>query len=199
MLRDYPKNATLVDGTEITLRPMTKEDGPMLLDFFLDIPREDRLFLRDDVTDEALIQSWVDGLDYEKIIPILALEEEKVVGDATLHFSRHYWSRHVGQMRVLVSPEVRRKGAGLLLAGEIFQIALNRGIQKIFTQVSEDYTGARKDLKELGFQEEAVLKGQILDARGRKRDMIVMTEDVGKFWDMMQDQIMDRLSDYSGG
>ena len=37
-LADYPKETILRDGTHVVLKPMTREDASVLLQFFLGIP-----------------------------------------------------------------------------------------------------------------------------------------------------------------
>ena len=49
MLKEYPKEVTLRDGSKITLRPVVKEDEEALYRFFMGLSKEDRLYLRDDV------------------------------------------------------------------------------------------------------------------------------------------------------
>ncbi len=199
MLRDYPHSAILADGVQITLRPMQHEDGPALIQFFQSLPREDRLYLRDDVTDEALIEKWVQDLDYNQIIPILAFKDEEVVGDATLHRSRHYWTRHVGSIRIVTAPSIRRKGLGIILAREIFRLAISLKLDKIVFMLAENQKSALNITRKLGFYQEAVLKGHIMDPQGQRQNMIIMSQDVPAFFERIQDQIMDSMKDYSGG
>ncbi|NIQ99909.1 MAG: hypothetical protein GTN78_06860, partial [Gemmatimonadales bacterium] len=94
--RGYPKKVRLRDGTEVQLRPMVAEDREGLLAFFQDLPEDDRMFLKEDVTKPETIDRWVRNLDYDRVLPILAMKDEKVVGDGTLHMDRYGWSRHVG-------------------------------------------------------------------------------------------------------
>lgn len=199
MLRNYPVQATLLNGAAVTLRPMTREDGPGLLRFFRGLPPEDRLWLRDDVTDESIIERWTRHLDYGRIIPILGELEGEIVGDATLHRSEHNWMRHVGEIRVVTSPRVRRQGLGTLLAREVFNVALILKLEKIIARMSEDQTGVRRVFEGLGFHEEALLKGYVMDPRGQTRDMVILAQDVSHFWSKIEDQIEDSLGDRSGG
>lgn len=199
MLRDYPHIITLAGGIQLTLRPMQRDDGPALLRFFKSLPREDRFYLRDNVTDENLIEKWVRDLDYNRIIPILALQGEEVVGDATLHRSPHYWTRHVGEIRIVTAPCIRRKGLGILLAREIFRLAIELKMDKIVFMLAENQKSAMNITLKLGFRQEAVLKGHIMDPQGQRQDMIIMSQDVQTFFEKIQDQIMDSMKDYSGG
>jgi len=178
---------------------MQREDGPVLIRFFQSLPREDRFYLRDNVTDENLIEKWVRDLDYNQIIPILAFKDEEVVGDATLHRSRHYWTRHVGSIRIVTAPHIRRKGLGIILAREIFRLAISLKLDKIVFMLAENQKSAMNITRKLGFHQEAVLKGHIMDPQGQRQNMIIMSQDVPTFFQKIQDQIMDSMKDYSGG
>ena len=59
ILYEYPKRTTLRDGTELTLRPLRKEDQQALHEYFLRMPPEDRMGLKDDVTDLEVIEHWI--------------------------------------------------------------------------------------------------------------------------------------------
>ena len=78
ILYEYPKKATLRDGTELTLRPLRKEDQQALHEYFLKIPPEDRMGLKDDVTDPKVIQNWIYDLDYDVVLPMLALAKGRI-------------------------------------------------------------------------------------------------------------------------
>jgi len=198
MFEDYPKHAKLRDGREITLRPMVREDEEALLDFFRRLPPEDRLFLKDDVTDPNVIKAWAENLDYEKVIPILALFEDRIIGDATLHRTRHGWSTHVGEIRLVTDPEFRRQRLGRILAREIFFLALVLKLDKVVAEMMEDQEGAIRVFTALGFEKEAVLKNHVRDLEGKYHNLIIMSQDVIGFWRRIEDHIADAMSDYSG-
>ena len=52
---DYPKTFRLKDGSTVDLRLMTKDDLKGLLAFFKELPEEDRMFLKEDVTQPQLV------------------------------------------------------------------------------------------------------------------------------------------------
>src|SRR3990172_5481988 len=106
----YPKTLMLRDGTRVELRPLEAGDKIRLLQFFERIPEADRYYLKENVTAPEVIQSWVANIDFEWVIPIVALVEDKIVGDATLHRSRAPARRHIGEIRVVVDPEYRDIG-----------------------------------------------------------------------------------------
>lgn len=198
MFEDYPKHATLRGGQVITLRPMVREDEEKLLDFFRRLPPEDRLFLKDDVTDPNVIKQWAENINYDRVIPILAEYENRIIGDATLHRNRYGWSTHVGEIRLVTDPEFRRQRLGRTLAREIFFLALVLKLDKVIAQMMEDQEGARRVFTALGFEQEAVLKNHVRDLEGKLHNLIIMSQDVIGFWRRIEDQIADAMADHSG-
>ena len=85
MLDEYPKEVTLRDGSKVVMRPVVKEDEVALYEFFKGMSKEDRLYLRDDVADREVIRGWMENLDYDKVLPIVAIDGDKIIADATLH------------------------------------------------------------------------------------------------------------------
>jgi len=187
----YPKTFHLKDGTEVLLRLMEKEDFEDLLAFFRSLPEEDRMFLKEDVTDPAVVKRWVDSLDYETVLPILAIIGGKIVGDATLHMQTHGWMRHVGEIRMVVAREYQGKGIGTVLARELFFNAVRLGLAKIEAMVMEDQVGAIKALQRLGFKKEATLKDGVLDLKGKKHNLIILSHNTDELWKRMEDMIID--------
>ena len=111
----YQKEGVLKDGTRVILRPMVKEDRDGLLDFHRRLDEKDKLFLRHDVRDPAVIDHWVNNIDYQKVFPLLAIADGRIVGDATLHMRKVGWKRHVGNVRLVVAKDFQGRGLGTLL------------------------------------------------------------------------------------
>ena len=188
---EYPKTFHLKDGTSVELRLMTKDDFDGLLAFFRELPEDDRMFLKEDVTEPSVIQTWIRRLDYDSVIPILAFIGDEVVGDATLHMQSHGWMRHVGEIRLVVSRNHQRKGIGTLLARELFYNAVRRGLSKIEALAIEDQIGAIKSLERLGFKQEGLLQDYVLDMKGRKHNLVILTHNADELWKRMEDMIID--------
>jgi len=182
MLDEYPKEISLKDGSGVVLRPMVKEDESALLAFFQGLSEGDRLYLRDDVTDPEVVSDWAKRLDYNRVLPILAVEGDNIVGNATLHRNPHSWMRHVGSIRLVVSLAYREKGLARVMAAEIFQNAVTAGLDKLMAEMTTDQSGARRVFARLGFREEAILKDHVIDTDGVKHDMLLMSNDVSKLW-----------------
>jgi RimJ/RimL family protein N-acetyltransferase len=187
MLNEYPKEVTLRDGSKVTMRPVVKEDEEALYQFFKGMSKEDRLYLRDDVADRDVIHGWMENIDYEKVLPILAIDGDKIVADATLHRNPHGWMRHVGEIRMSVAGSHRGKGLARIIAAEIFQQAVGLGLDKLVAEMLTIQNNAQRVFKRLGFEEEALLKNHGMDATGNKHDLIIMSNDVTTLWDNWTD------------
>ena len=187
----YPKIVRLKDGSKLTLRPMVKEDVQKLLAFFRKLPEEDRLFLKEDVTDEKVIQQWADELDYDKTFPILAEVGGEIVADATLHTEKRGWTRHIGEVRCVVASEYQRKGLGTILIREMFHRALQKGLHKLRAAMPAKQVGAMKAFQAIGFKKEVVLKEHAVDLKGSKHDLVIMTNLVAELWRKIGDHLVE--------
>lgn len=182
---EYPQKAMLKDGSVVEMRPMIREDEDKLLDFFSSIPEKERLYLRNDVINAEVVKHWVQNIDYETVLPMLAFSDERIVGNCTLHRNNYSWMRHIGHIRITTAPDYRQKGLGRILAGEVFCQALSTDLEKVVAEVVPEQTDVRKVFTQLGFQEEAVLKGHHRDPRGRSHDIMVLSTDFDQLWNSL--------------
>lgn len=199
VLKEYPKKFTLKNGKDIILRPMVKDDKEKLINFFLSIPKEDRMFLKDDVTDRSIIEEWTSNIDYKRIFPIVAeIDEERIIGDASLHMRLFGWMRHIGEIRIVIDREFQRQHLGFLLAREIFQIAMKMKLEKVKAEMMENQYSAIKIFMALGFKKEAVLKDHVIDLNNKKHNLFIMTQSVASLWERLNDAIQESMRDLSG-
>jgi len=197
MLRDYPKEVTLRSGDKVILRPMVKEDEQKLLEFFSNLPEKDRLFLKDDVTDPKVIESWARSLNYEHVIPIVAEIGDRIIGDATLHRRTTDQPPDIGEIRIVTDRHFRRRGLGTMLAKEIYYLALSLKLNRLVAEVIEDQHTVIKTFESLGFRHKTILKNQAIDLHGMKHNLVIMTEDVDALWKTIEDLIDKDTAHYS--
>lgn len=176
-----PRQAKLSDGSEITLRLLGRLDRDAFLAFTTSLPDHDLLFLRTDITNPDIIDNWLDNIDLERIITIIAEHDGEVLGYGSLHMSNAPWSKHVGELRVLIDGSMRGKGLGRALTESVFAQALDRGIEKMVAQMTVDQKGAIATFEELGFKPEALLLDHVRDRQGHKHDLLVYSHDVHGF------------------
>jgi RimJ/RimL family protein N-acetyltransferase len=197
-LGEFPKTIRLRDGTPVILRPLVPTDEPALLGFFRRLPPEDRQFLRDDVTRAEIVRAWCHAPDFDRVLPILAEHDGRIVGDATLHRHPVGWMRHLGEIRVTTDPFVRRRGLASVLAREIFYLALQAGLDKMVAEVAADQLPAAKVFEKLGFRREARLAGQIVDLQGRRHDLLVLSTDIPALMQRLEETFFQAAGSLDG-
>jgi RimJ/RimL family protein N-acetyltransferase len=175
----YHKECKLKDGTVVLLRPLASGDRKGLIDFFQSLPEDLRLYLRHDVTDEGIIESWTENIDYSRVFPILALDGDRIVGDVSLHRIPFGWKHHIGTIRVVVAPEYHDKGLGTLLVNEIVELAGEFGLEKLWAELPLNVPAAIAVFRKAGFSSKAVVEGLVKDLRGRSTDVVIMVCDIG--------------------
>lgn len=186
-MEQFSKEITLKDGAIMTMRTMSKNDGPALLTFFTALPLKDRLFLKEDVTNKAVIDRWLEELDYDKVLPIIAEKDSVIHGDATLHFNNYGWERHIAEIRCVVSREYRKKGLGTALMRELVHFADIRGVSKISAKMMASQKSAQGAFRKLGFKKAAQIKGFVTDIKGKPHNLVIMVNDVAELWRKMED------------
>jgi L-amino acid N-acyltransferase YncA len=183
-LSAYPKDILLGNGVMAVLRPMTRDDAAALLDFFLNTPEEDRYYLKDDVTSPVVIQQWIEELDYDRALPLLAWVDNKIVADGTLHRTRTLARRHVGEVRILVTPAYRNYGLGTTLMRELAAIANENGLERLkFEAVADKEDEAIRAAEHVGFVKVAALPGHGKGPDGHPRDIVLMEMMLGRWFD----------------
>lgn len=188
----YPRKIRLQEGDELVVRPCEAADEQRLLQFFTErVPEGDRLFLKDDVTNPAVIKRWISDLDFGRTFPLLAFDGDTLIGDATLHRNTFGWSQHVAEIRAVVARQWQRKGVGQALVGELVSRAHDQGLEILEAHVLEGQHPAQRALEALGFHAETVLRNRAIDRRGRKRNILVMTNDVSELWRKMEEMVSE--------
>ena len=190
-LEGFPKRANLRDGSQMLLRPVSFEDAEALLLLYRGLPEEDRLVLRDDVTRPEWSERFLTKVALGDVLSIVAQENGRLVGEASLYRQRHGWTAHVGELRVNVDRAHRRMGLGFVLARELVKLARDLGLEKLVAQMVETQVGARRVFEKLGFVQEAVLKGHVKDAEGVKRDLLLLASDTSRIWEAMEALMTD--------
>src|SRR5258705_7159084 len=150
-LQKYPKDIKLKDGSKSKLRPLRKDDQKAFHEFFSAVPESERMFIKHRVTDLSIIKDWCQNIDLGRNLPLLALIEGKIAGDATLHQQLGGWKRHIGRVSVLVRPEFRGRGLARALVSEIVNLARNVGLDKVEAEFIGEQDAAMKMFAMLGF------------------------------------------------
>lgn len=177
------KTGKLKDGSTVILRPMVKEDEEALYRFFQSLPEDLILFIRHDVKNREVIREWARRLNYDRVLPLVALSGDEIVGDATLHRVAHGWKRHIGRVRVVIAPVYHRQGLATLMLNELVTLGHELGLEKLWAEIPLDSVGAIRACRNAGFASKAVIEGMVKDANGENKDVLIMVCDIPTFFD----------------
>ena len=176
-IRSYPLHVATEAG-DIEFRMMGPADEAAVLAFAQALPAHDLLFLPRNISEPRVLSAWVKEIERGAITSLLAVNDGKVVGCGTLVRDLHSWSPHVGEIRMVVSLDVRGQGVGRVLSQETFALALGAGLEKFSVQMTIDQRGAIALFESLGFKAEALLRDHVRDVDGKKHDIVVLGHNV---------------------
>jgi RimJ/RimL family protein N-acetyltransferase len=177
--RSYPRHVK-TDAGDIEFRLMARSDDAAVLEFAQKLPTHDLLFLPRNISQPKVLSAWINEIERGAITSLLAVKADKVVGCGTLVRDLHSWSPHVGEIRMVVSPDVRGQGVGRALSQETFAIALGADLGKLSVQMTVDQQAAIALFESLGFKAEALLRDHVRDIDGKTHDIVVLGHNVSQ-------------------
>ena len=194
---EYPAQLNL-DGVEITLRELAAGDKDAMLAFARTLPAHDMLFLRRDITEPDVIDAWLRDIEDGFNTTVIAVRDSEIIGYAGVNSDRMSWTRHVAELRVLVSASMRGKRLGRLLTEQAFALARDRGVKKMMAQMTTDQDAAIKVFSRMGFQREARLRNQVMDRDSGLHDLQIMSLDVDEFQAKIDVMLLSAQSEFMG-
>jgi L-amino acid N-acyltransferase YncA len=173
-VKTYREIVTLKDGANVLLRPMTPDDERGLVDLFSMVSDEDLRYLRDNVRDPAVIRDWCQTLDYSKVLPLLALVKDRVVGEATLHF-RKGPRRHIGEVRIYLAKDFRQRGLGTKMLKTQIELARKQNLSILVAEIVTEHPRVIKAFQNLGFVLRCTFEDFFMLPDGDLRDTVFLT------------------------
>ncbi len=127
---EWRKEVRLWDGTLVLFRPEVEEDLEMLRDMYSTLGEESMRFLPP--FRREIVEGWVENLDYDRVLPILATVVEpgggeRVVAAATLTFFPNELEKHKAEFGITVHDEYQDRGLGTELTRHMVEIARGGG------------------------------------------------------------------------
>jgi L-amino acid N-acyltransferase YncA len=166
----YRQIFSLKDGARVLVRPLTKDDRQAFLDLFLPVNEEDKRYTRHDINDPAIINGWIDNLDYEKVLPLVAEVSHRIVGCSTLHFREGPY-RHRAEVRIFLSKDFRQRGVGSRMLQGLIDMARRRSLYMLEVEVVSDQAYIIKSFQNLGFQTRCIYENAFMLKDGDLRDI----------------------------
>ena len=164
----------------VTIRRFKPDDIDAMMRFSRALPEHDLLFLSRDLKHRKVIEAWQEAVEDGFIDSFVAEDGDAIVGTCALVRDPLGWSTHVGEIRLLVSPQLRGQGVGRRLLEEMFKVAVQRDLKKLVAQMTPDQRGAIQLFEEHGFRGEALLKDHVMDRQGSVHDLVILSLDVGR-------------------
>jgi len=131
-----------------------------------------------DINHPKVIDAWMAALQDGRMAGLAARRGGQLVGCSSIYTDPLSWSRHVGELRVLVASSERGRGLGRCLIQECFIQALELGLKKLVAQMTTNQTGAIAVFEDLGFHPEALLRQHVADRDGDLHDLVLLSHDV---------------------
>lgn len=155
---DVPESVvTLLDGSEVTIRALRKEDAELERDFIRDLSPESRWmrFLGQiGEPSDSLIRKLTE-LDYQHDMAFIALSRE---GGTAHEVGVSRYSLAPGgqscECAVTVADAWQGKGLGTVLMRDLIDIARKRGIRAMFSIDANENERMRELARDLGFKRE---------------------------------------------
>ncbi len=173
-LQKFPKDIRLKDGSKFKLRPLRKDDEKAFHEFFLNVPAQERMFIKHRVTEPEVIRDWCRNIDLGRNLPLLALADGKIIADATLHQQLGGWKRHIGRVSILVLPDYRGRGLARTMVAEMVDLARQAGLENLEAEFIGEQEAAVKMFALLGFGNILRLDDYVKDMQAITHDYILM-------------------------
>ncbi len=169
----FPCEAVLKDGKRLLLRRLERHDEAALNAFFQRLPTQIRRLAWQDLN-SSVIHEWIQNIDYEKALPVIALDGTRVVGDATLHYREGGPLRLVGRIRWMIDPEYNGVGLGTTFGHHFIHIAKQNGLRHLSCMLATRLEAIEiEELETLGFTSHK-FPGYGADPDGKAHDMTLM-------------------------
>jgi putative acetyltransferase len=161
---NYPKEWKTVFTTEndeeVVFRPEQLSDTEMLWEMFSTLSEESKSKLLPPFSRER-IESWTQNIDYDEVLAIVAVVEEKgvqrIIGTTSLKFNPQEPLKHKAELGLTVHDDYQNRGIGTALLRHLVNVAKMRKLTKLHLNVNTDNDRAINVYKKTGFTIEGKL------------------------------------------
>ncbi len=170
----HPRYVTLKDGRAALIRRAEPTDAEALLDAVNEVGAEQVYIMteriRYTVAEEA---DMLRKLDPQRTLFLVAIVDRKLVGSADIERGRQSKNAHTASLGISLRKTVRGQGLGRAMMEELLRWAKEERVRKVTLSVFATNESALALYRQLGFTEEARLRGQVI-LSGRPVDEVVM-------------------------
>jgi len=172
-MEKYPRTYTTKQNLKLTIRPTEEGDSVHLSSFFSDIPKEDLIIYREDVYKTHSIETWFLDEIYKKDLQLLALLDNEVVAEGTIHKEGIYW-QNAAEIKLIVKPLYRSQGIGSYMFNTLLYEFFERRLQKVIVRYTPNNSSFIKIINHYGFKPETVFKSYVkIDNKDEEQDLVI--------------------------
>ncbi|TFG29278.1 N-acetyltransferase [Candidatus Thorarchaeota archaeon] len=121
---------------------------------------------------EITIDRWLSNL--ERLIPLVALFQDRIVGYAAIFKHVHFRERGVADLGIYLHQDFHGVGLGTVMSETLLSIAEEQGLHRICLHVVEDNRAAVSLYRKLGFVVEGTMRDAYYGADNTYHNMLVM-------------------------
>ncbi|MCW8802311.1 MAG: GNAT family N-acetyltransferase [Candidatus Bathyarchaeota archaeon] len=169
---EWEKEFTTKKGLKIVFRPEKPDDTEMLWVMFSTLSKKSASYLLPPFSRER-IESWTSEIDYDEVLAIVAVLQEKdnkrIIGTTSLRFNSQKPLKHNAELGLTIHDDYQNMGIGSALLKHIIKVARTKKLKKIHLNVSATNKRAIHLYKKAGFTTEGILQRESY-VNGRYRD-----------------------------
>lgn len=175
----YRKLIYLKNDKRIMVRFLEPRDRQDLITLFQRARDEDLRFFKHDLRNLKLLNHWLDHLDQQRLLPLVAidLEDKQLIAAVTLLKGKHS-AQHIGEIKLFISQAFRGVGLGSRLLDELIHLAIQEKLCWLKAEVVADQKHVIKALRSKGFQIRATLEDFFVRKDGVTHDVVLMMRSV---------------------
>ena len=166
----------------VAVGPLAPADLTAVRAFFDGMPEGDRTFFREDVLAPGTLERWTTETASRRYVARL---DGAIAGYAAV-IPGVAWSAHVGEIRLVVGPHVRRRGVGRALARQVVVGAVELGVTKLVVEVVATEEATVAMFVGMGFEPEGLLRGHVRSRAGEVHDLLVLLHFVEDLWSTLR-------------
>ena len=174
---------------DIEIRPIESADAARLRTFFAGVPEGDRTFFREDVLEPATIERWLADTVARRLVAVV----DGAIAGYVAVLPGIGWSEHVGEIRLVVGPQHRRRGLGRAMAHAAVTEAIGLGLTKLIVEVVADQDPTVNMFSTIGFEAEGLLRDHVRSRTGEEHDLLILSHFVDAVWATMATTGIDDL------
>jgi L-amino acid N-acyltransferase YncA len=170
-VKRFRRIVNLPGGTQVLLRILGSDDRDQLINLYKCATDADLQFFRDDVRDTDLVARWVEHVNLAHVVPVVAIVQDKIVGEAMLQLGRGC-DRHAAEVRIYLCNEFRRRGLGNALLKALIEIGRELGLRLLFARIAASQTREIRAFQALGFEVEHTFTDRLINSAGETQDVV---------------------------